>query len=59
MTKSLYLSVMLAAGSAITRNALVRTGPNRWRFRSRVNGVTIEGYLTGSKRTIVTAYPVR
>ena len=45
-------AIRQAAGSAIVRDKLVRTSPNRWYFRSRLDGITNEGYLSRSKKTI-------
>ncbi|MBN68653.1 MAG: hypothetical protein CME32_05150 [Gimesia sp.] len=52
-------AICQAAGSAIVRNSLVKSSKNRYKFSAQVHGITIEGYLTASKKTIVTAYPIK
>lgn len=52
-------NVRSAAETAIRAARLTRpVGKPRWHFTEVVDGVTIEGYLTRSMKTILTAFPV-
>ncbi len=52
-------AIRRAAGSAGMRNAFELTSQGkRWKFSAVVDGIEIEGYLSRSRKTIMTAYPV-
>ena len=58
--KKVETAIRQAVGQAQRKGgaSYVKQANGKYKFRAKVNGITIEGYVSKSGKTIVTAYPV-